>query len=147
MAEKQINVKVITPDKTVLDRVADFAVIRTVEGEMGVLYDHEPFTAVLDNGVLRTYTDKEQTDLIVLFGGFATMEDNNLVILSSIAESYDKIDELIESIEQERAEKKRIEQQSMLEVHQAENFLRNTLVKMDISSYAITKGNKLGGKQ
>ena len=140
MSEKQINLKVITPRWTILDKMVDFVLFRTSEGDMGVLHGHERFSAPLASGMVRAFVDKEETDIMAVLGGFIQVEDNCVTILSSLADSSDKIDEVLTEMETERFKAQRDEKSANLETYQAQNEWRRTLVSIDVSSYAIIKG-------
>ena len=42
MAKNKMRLQIITPMKTILDEEVDSVILSTTEGEMGILYDHEP---------------------------------------------------------------------------------------------------------
>ena len=137
---KKIILKIITPEKVILNKEVDFIILRTNEGEMGVLYDHEPFSAALGFSAVRAFVDNEQTDAFAIVGGFVTIRDNTVTIISVIVEEPDNLKDAVAHLEKERLENKKIERTVDLEVSQAQTTLRNELVKIDISSYSILKG-------
>jgi len=143
----QLQLRVLTPNRIVLDAPFDFVVLRTTEGDMGILPGHAPYSVLLDYGVLRAYTGKEPASVLAVLEGFATVGDNILTVMSAVAEPPDKIEDAIANIERERAENKALEQTADLEMHRIETALRNSLVKMDISSYSIIKGSEYGSKE
>jgi len=140
MSEKQINLKVITPRWTILDKMVDFVLFRTSEGDMGVLHGHERFTAPLASGMVRAFIEKEECDVMAVLGGFVQVEDNCVTIISSLADSSHKIEGVLEEMEMERFKARRDEKVANLETYQAQNEWRRTLVGMDVSSYSIIKG-------
>lgn len=141
MAAKQLQLKVYTPTKTVAETSADFVLLRTREGEMGVLPNHEPCSVALAEGVLKTFVDRKETEVFAVLGGFAIIRDDEVVVLSELADYAHRIEQTLSEMEHERAEVKRTEQTADLEIHRAEKGLRRALVGMDISSFAIIKGN------
>lgn len=147
MTQKKVLLTVLTPNRCVLEEYVDYAILRTVEGEFGVLPGHEPCSVLLDNGLLRAYVEKRQTAVLAIFGGFATVYDNKLVVLSTVAEHPEKIEEALAEMERERAENKINEQNADLEMHRMESALRHSLVHMDVSVYAIIKGLEEQPKQ
>ena len=142
MQDKKIRLKIITPNKIGFDKIVDFVIIRTSKGDMGILPGHEKYAALLGNGVVRAFVNKEQTDVLTVLGGFVTVADDEVIMLSSMAESPDKIEELMASIEREREQNKDNEKAADLEIHRVEEALRRTLVHMDISADSITKGHE-----
>lgn len=142
MAEKNLRLTVSTPARTVLDAEVDFVLLRTVDGDMGVLRDHEPAAVLLDSGVLRAFRDKKTTDTLAVLGGFATIVDNRVTVLTDLAEPPDKLEAVVAAREKERADSKLQERRSDFETQRAEAALRHTLVQMDVSSYSIIKGHE-----
>jgi F-type H+-transporting ATPase subunit epsilon len=80
-----LQVKVITPEKVIWSDTSDQVVLPAVTGDLGILEDHAPLVTVLDAGVVRKRNDSKWTPLI-LFGGFAEVENNQVTILGNGAE-------------------------------------------------------------
>lgn len=141
MSEKKLLLKVLTPNQCVLEERVDFVILRTVEGDFGVLPGHEACTVLLDYGLLRAYVGKRQTAVLAVLEGFATVQNDELTVLSAVAEHPEKIEATLAEMERERTATKISEQTANLEMHRVESALRHSLVHMDISSYAIIKGH------
>jgi len=133
---------VLTPDRTVLSRAVDQVILRTSEGDLGILPGHEPCSVILDYGVLRAYDGKNQADVIAVMRGFATVRDNEVVVLSAVAERPDQIEALLEDMERQQVENKRREERFDIEIIRAEIAMRRALVGMDISSHSILRDSK-----
>ena len=86
-----LNVKVITPDKTVWDDQAEEIILPSTTGQLGILSGHAPLLTALEVGVLRVRPSKEWKT-IALMGGFAEVEENEVKILVNGAELGDDID-------------------------------------------------------
>jgi F-type H+-transporting ATPase subunit epsilon len=80
-----LQVKVITPEKVIWSETSDQVVLPAVTGDLGILKDHAPLVTVLDAGVVRKRTSEKWVPLIV-FGGFAEVENNQVTILGNGAE-------------------------------------------------------------
>ena len=80
-----LQVKVITPEKVIWSDTSDQVVLPAVTGELGILKDHAPLVTVLDAGVVRKRSADKWVPLIV-FGGFAEVENNQVTILGNGAE-------------------------------------------------------------
>lgn len=143
---KGLALRVLTPARTVLEKQVDFVLLRTTEGDMGVLHGHEPCAALLDAGALRAYQNRRETDVLMLMGGFATVRENTVTVLTTFAEPPDRVEDALAKIEEERAQNRLRERSADLEIHRAEKALRQTLVKMDISSYSLIKGKEEQGE-
>ncbi|PSN20244.1 F0F1 ATP synthase subunit epsilon [filamentous cyanobacterium CCP5] len=86
-----LTVRVIAPDKTVWDDAAEEIVLPTTTGQLGILSGHAPLLTALDTGVMRVRADKEWT-AIALLGGFAEVENDEVIILVNGAERGTDID-------------------------------------------------------
>jgi F-type H+-transporting ATPase subunit epsilon len=86
-----LTVRVIAPDKTVWDASAEEVILPSTTGQLGILTGHAPLLTALDIGVMRVRADKEWLP-IVLMGGFAEVENNEVTILVNAAERGDAID-------------------------------------------------------
>ena len=80
-----LHISIIAPDRTVWDSNAEEVILPSSTGQLGILRDHAPLLTALDIGVMRVRTDKEWTP-IVLMGGFAEVENDELTILVNGAE-------------------------------------------------------------
>jgi F-type H+-transporting ATPase subunit epsilon len=75
-----LTVKVIAPDQTILDTVAEEVILPSSTGQLGILTDHAPLISALETGVLRFRKDKTW-NAIALTGGFAEVEENEVTVL------------------------------------------------------------------
>jgi F-type H+-transporting ATPase subunit epsilon len=75
-----LTVKVIAPDQTILDTVAEEVILPSSTGQLGILTDHAPLISALEIGVLRYRKDKAW-NAIALTGGFAEVEENEVTVL------------------------------------------------------------------
>lgn len=87
-----LNIKVITPDKTVWDDTVEEVVLPSTTGQLGILGGHAPLLTALEVGVMRIRPGKDWKN-IALMGGFAEVEDNEIKILVNGAELGDDIDQ------------------------------------------------------
>ncbi len=86
-----LTVRVIAPDKTVWDEQAEEVILPSTTGQLGVLSGHAPMLTALDIGVMRVRSKSEWIP-IVLLGGFAEVENNEVTILVNGAERAQSID-------------------------------------------------------
>jgi len=85
------NLRILSPDKSVFDGVADEVILPSTSGQMGILTGHVSMLTALDNGVLRV---REGTtwQSIALMGGFAEVDTNEVTVLVNGAEMAQDID-------------------------------------------------------
>jgi F-type H+-transporting ATPase subunit epsilon len=86
-----LHISIIAPDRTVWDSNAEEVILPSSTGQLGILRGHAPLLTALDIGVMRVRTDKDWTP-IVLMGGFAEVENDELTILVNGAEEGSSID-------------------------------------------------------
>ena len=105
MAKNKMRLQIITPMKTILDEEVDSVILSTTEGEMGVLYDHEPAVVLLGYKTL-SYTQDEVKKYATTLGGFAEITKDKIVVLTDASEFADEIDLERAKRAKERAEKR-----------------------------------------
>lgn len=141
MADKRLHLRAITPDRTVLEREVDYVILRTIDGDKGILPGHEPCSVLLDDGLMKVFEGKQQTDSLVVLRGMATVHQDTVTVLSPIAAPPDQLESLLEEMERQRLEKEQQEARSALEIQRAETALRRMLVGGgEVSAYSVTKG-------
>lgn len=86
-----IRLEIVTPDKSFFDGDVEMVVVRTTEGDMGFLYDHEPLVAPLAVGAVRIKQDgKFRT--AACSGGFISVDEDVATIITDAAEWAHEID-------------------------------------------------------
>ena len=88
---KQLQVVVVTPEKTLLDETVDFVALPLYDGELGVLPGRAPLIGRLGYGELRT-KQEETVHRYYVDGGFAQVRDNVVTVLTNRALTTDAID-------------------------------------------------------
>ena len=133
MAEKQLLLEVVTPDRLVLATEADVVVCPGVEGQFGVLVGHIPFLSALEIGEMY-YRKGGQTEFLAVSGGFAEVTGEKVTIVAEAAEKGREID--IERAKRalERAEK-RIAAGKTADIDwaRAEAAMRRSLVRAKVA--------------
>nr|YP_009399112.1 ATP synthase CF1 subunit epsilon [Taenioma perpusillum]ARW68509.1 ATP synthase CF1 subunit epsilon [Taenioma perpusillum] len=85
-----LKIRVIAPDKVVWDADVEEVILPSSTGQLGILSGHIPLLTALDIGVMRVKINKEWKPIILL-GGFAEIENNNVTILVNGAETVTEI--------------------------------------------------------
>ena len=119
--EKKITLTITTPRGVKFVETADMIVLRSIDGELGVLPGHEPVSTVMGDGVLRIKNDGIEKYLAV-FGGIVEISSNAVNILTTIAQSPDEID-------LERAEEDRQEAEATIQEEFEEHMTQRLQVK------------------
>jgi len=88
----QLHLKIVTPEKIIVDESVDMVTLTTSEGEIGVLPHHAALMAKLLPGELRIKKGGK-TEILATGDGFIQVADNVLTILTDLAVNEDDIDE------------------------------------------------------
>lgn len=99
-----IQVDIVTPGSTVLTDYYNMVVVRTLDGEIGILSDHLPLISALQEWPVKLKKDDGKTTYVSVSGGFMEVRDNKVTILATAAELPENIDEQRARLAKERAE-------------------------------------------
>ncbi len=81
---KKIKVKIITPDRVVLEEESEFVVIPGHSGELGILPGHAKLFSLLKPGDIRIVNGNQTTKLVVS-AGVAYIEPQLIRIMCPVA--------------------------------------------------------------
>lgn len=87
-----MRLKIITQERVVFDSEVDAVYSKGIDGEFGILKGHIPIMTALDIGVTRAKignTEKKFTTM----GGILQFKDEECLILTTLAETGEEIDE------------------------------------------------------
>ena len=79
---KTFSLKILTPEGQIYDGRASRLIVRTASGDKAVLYDHEPYTAILGSGSLKLEDEAGSSMEGHSEGGFISVSDNEVIILT-----------------------------------------------------------------
>jgi F-type H+-transporting ATPase subunit epsilon len=88
----ELNVELVAAERLLWSGQASIVVARTTEGELGILPGHTPLLGVLAAGPVRIRTTGGETVLAAVHGGFLSVADDNVAVLSDVAELAEEID-------------------------------------------------------
>ena len=81
-----LAVSIVSADRQVWSGDAKLVVVRTVEGQLGVMVGHEPVLAVLAPGDVRVTLPTGQVITAHAEEGFLSVENNTVTVVSRLAE-------------------------------------------------------------
>jgi F-type H+-transporting ATPase subunit epsilon len=87
-----LTLRIITPERVVLDEAVDSVCVPASDGSMGIFPKHAGMVAALDAGELR-YSAGGGEQVLFVSGGFAEVRDDTVRVLTSAGESPGDIDE------------------------------------------------------
>jgi F-type H+-transporting ATPase subunit epsilon len=79
------QLELVSPEKLLLSRAVEMAVIPAAEGEMGVLAGHAPMIVGLRGGVISVREGGQVTEQLFVAGGFAEVAPDRVTILAEEA--------------------------------------------------------------
>ena len=128
--EKQFRLEIISPDRIFYEGPADMLEIRTTEGEIGILRDHIPLTAMLVPCIVNIKNNGEVKHAAI-HDGFIEILKDKVVVLSESCEWPEEIDEKRAQEAKGRAEKRLSGGGAELDVARAELALKRALVRLE----------------
>ncbi|OGI65266.1 ATP synthase F1 subunit epsilon [Candidatus Nomurabacteria bacterium RIFCSPLOWO2_01_FULL_39_18] len=142
---KQLKLKIITPERLVLEEMVDQVSLPTTLGEITVLPDHIPLITGLTSGDVVALVNGEHVPMAVV-GGFIEVKSNkkNITEVAILADFAEHVSELTEEkIEQAktRAEelKKQAENKEVVDFEHFEAELERSLTRVKIADKWRTK--------
>jgi len=81
----RFQLELVSPEKLLLSRAVEMAVIPAAEGEMGVLAGHAPMIVALRGGVIAVHEGGQVTERLFVAGGFAEVAPDRVTILADEA--------------------------------------------------------------
>ncbi len=87
----KLHCKVVTPEKTEVDRLADSVILPMVDGSLGVLRGRAPMIGRLGHGILKL-TKAGVEHRYFVEGGFAQVEDDTISIVTQRSVPLESLD-------------------------------------------------------
>lgn len=79
------QLELVSPEKLLLSRAVEMAVLPAAEGEMGVMPGHAPMIVALRGGVITVRENGQVTDRLFVGGGFAEVTPERCTVLADEA--------------------------------------------------------------
>lgn len=141
---KKLQLKIVTPEKLILEELVDQVTIPTTEGEITILPDHIPLIASLASGDIVAVSDGEDIPMAVVGGFIETKKGENLTevtILADFAEHVSFIgDDEIEKAKAKAEElKKQAENNEIVDFEHFASELERSLTRVKIADKWRTK--------
>ena len=136
---KKLNLKIVTPEKLILEEMVDSVTLPTIEGEITILPDHIPLITTLASGDIVARSNGEEIPMAVV-GGFIESKtgkngETEVAILADFAEHVSEISE--ETITKARIKAEELRQKALnKEVVDFEHFeseLERALTRVKIA--------------
>lgn len=131
-SESKIHLNVITPDSTIFSGDAKFVVVRTKDGELGILPRHANLVAALDMGLLRIDTVEGEQLFFANFGGFMDVKPDEINIVTPNCELPSDIDVDRAERAKERAEERLKSHHEDVDFDRARLALERALLRIEV---------------
>ncbi|MEJ8553964.1 F0F1 ATP synthase subunit epsilon [Tepidibacter sp. Z1-5] len=128
----EFSVEIVTPDKKFFEGTAEMVVVRTINGDVGILKNHASYVAPLDIGLLKLKKNGSFKEASVA-GGFIQVDKEKTTILTEAAEWADQIDVQRANKAKEEAEAK-IKSADEKEVKLAKVDLKKAINRIEVSN-------------
>jgi F-type H+-transporting ATPase subunit epsilon len=135
---KQLKLKIVTPERSVLEEIVDQVSMPTTEGEITVLPDHIPLIAGLGSGDVVAVVRGEHIPMAVV-GGFVEVKQNNgnteVAVMADFAEHVSELGDEAIAEAKARAEeiKRQIENKEVVDFEHFESELERSLTRVKIA--------------
>ena len=125
-----MHVELVSPERILYSGDAEMVICRTVDGgDVAFLADHAPFLGVLEISPVTVRTIEGDDIVAAVHGGFVHVRDNEVIILSDVAEVAGDID----AERARRAREKAERNEAQMDDAEAEAALRRARVRLDVA--------------
>lgn len=131
MADKEMSLRIITPERVFYEGMAQMVEFNTTEGEIGVLPGHIPMTVIVAPGVLRIHEESGIREA-ALHAGFAEILPDGISVLAEIVEWPDEIDLERADAALKRAQDRLKEKSSETDFKRAEIALQRAMARIQV---------------
>lgn len=139
-----LKLRIITPERIVLETNVMQVTACAVDGELSILPDHEPLVTPLSIDMLRYKTEKEE-EFAAVMGGILEVKNNEVTVLSDAAELDVEIDQARARQAREKAEAEKTQKTDKLDVYVAELAISRAIARLKTHEIAKHRRRGAGG--
>lgn len=101
---KQLKLKIVTPEKLVLEELVESVTLPTLEGEITILPEHVPIIAGLKSGDVVAFVNGEHIPMAVVGGFVEVKKEDGITTVAVLADFAEHIADITdEAIEKAKA--------------------------------------------
>lgn len=126
-----MKLKIITPERVVLEESVEAVYANTIDGEVGILPKHIPLISPLAVGILR-YVQQGKKEPVAVMGGLLRTNGEDISVLSNAAEKAVDIDVLRAEQAKVRAEQRLQIKNNDIDHERAQSALSRSLTRLKI---------------
>lgn len=127
----ELRLKIVTPDREFYNDTIDMLVAKSELGEFAILKNHLPMVASLQISYLKIKKDGNFR-FATIAGGYMTMKDNEIVVISDAVEWREEIDKDRAIRAKEEAERRLQEAKDSSSFDRAELELKKAINRLNI---------------
>lgn len=128
---KEFNLKITTCDRSFYDGPCESIVLPAIDGEHGVLADHESMVTAIVSGECR-FTANGKQNIIAVGQGFAEIKPEQVEVIVDTAEYPEEIDARRAEEAKIRAEEAMRQKQSILEYNHSQAALSRAMTRLKV---------------
>ena len=126
------KLQIITPEKTFFDGETTQIIVRTTEGDIGILANHTSLVASLPSGPLKVMQDNGEYRLAAVSAGLIKVGGNKVNIFADAVEWADEIDIEWAKRSEENAKQRLAAKNSARDMDLAELKLKRALNRINV---------------
>ncbi|MBI1270305.1 ATP synthase F1 subunit epsilon [bacterium] len=134
MASK-FKLNIITPERVVLETEAEKLTATALDGELTILPNHEPLVTALGIDILR-YTNNGVEESAAVIGGILEVNNEEVHVLSNVAELGVEIDLARANDAKARAEAEKTQKTDKLDTYLTEMALARAIARLKAVEFA-----------
>ncbi len=127
------SLTILTPERSFFEGNVQKLVVRTAEGDLGVLARHEKYVAALPSGPIRMVLEDGTVRLAAISGGMIKISPERTAILADAVEWSEEIDIDWAKRSQEDAMRRKESAKSLAEQQRADAKLRRAVNRLNVS--------------
>ena len=128
---KEFNLKITTCDRSFYSGPCESIVLPAIDGEHGVLADHEPMVTAIVSGECR-FTANGKQNIIAVGQGIAEIKPEQVEVIVDTAEYPEEIDARRAEEAKIRAEEAMRQKQSILEYNHSQAALSRAMTRLKV---------------
>lgn len=132
MSDKTLVLTVVTPQRRVFQESVNMVIVRTTEGEIGVLPGHAPLVAPLAIGAMTVKMPAGERKAAIN-GGFIEVTPEEVIVLTESAELAEEIDVSRAAEAKKRAMDRLDKKQSDIDYTRAQAALNRAVVRLRVA--------------
>ncbi len=130
---KKFKIQIATPEELFYDGEADTLIIRTTEGDVAILYNHEPLVSAIAIGEM-VIKNGDVKKVAAVSEGFITVDEEKTIVIVDTAEWAENIDKNRAENSKKRAEERLKEEKTDIDKLRAKLALKKAVNRLRVYS-------------